>query len=297
MKNDTSEFDGYLTCKALVKLSDSESLLKLNKNLSEILQKNSHASYVDVWNNLQLSQEPFSIEAEDNKVYTICVGSNETLSIVIKGLELPINKKSMSFLIEVYKNIYRSLNKASTDRLTGLLNRQALDEYIDNVYASDAHQNRASNKTRIVAIADIDHFKAVNDNYGHIYGDEILLRLAQIAKQVFRFEDWLFRYGGEEFVFILNDIDQTHAHQALERFREKIEQTTFSVVGNVTISIGYVELDCSKPFLNILNCADQALYYSKDNGRNQINNFKKLLEKNLILDSSNKTVDDDIELF
>jgi len=117
---------------------------------------------------------------------------------------------------------------------------------------------------------DIDFFKKVNDNFGHLYGDEVLLHFSQLMENEFRYNDFIFRFGGEEFVVILNLLDMQAAHAVFERFREVIEQFSFPAVGQVTVSMGVVHIDSQSLPASLLDQADKALYFAKETGRNKV---------------------------
>ena len=145
------------------------------------------------------------------------------------------------------------------------------------------------------ALLDIDHFKKVNDRFGHIYGDEVLLLFSQIMNDTFRDDDLLFRYGGEEFAIALRNVNDQSSNIALERLRSNVEAFEFPQVGKVTVSIGYT---CVKPvqmISTLTDAADKALYFAKEHGRNQVCSYDQLLKKGRL------TVQDfskqDVELF
>ena len=129
---------------------------------------------------------------------------------------------------------------------------------------------------------DIDHFKSVNDNMGHLYGDEVLLLLAQQMTESFREHDLLFRYGGEEFAMVLMDISMEQAQQSLQRFRKKIAAYDFPNVDQVTISIGFTRFDKDLQLDELVSQANNALYYCKTTTRNAVHSYQELVEKKLI---------------
>jgi diguanylate cyclase (GGDEF)-like protein len=138
---------------------------------------------------------------------------------------------------------------------------------------------------------DIDHFKQVNDTYGHVIGDEVIVLVSQLLKSHFRFDDLLFRYGGEEFAILFMTDNAVQAWQVLDRARELVANTRFPQVSNVTMSIGFIQVGDDYQLSELVNKADKALYYSKENGRNQVTNYQQLnLEPQAITDC-------DIELF
>ena len=151
------------------------------------------------------------------------------------------------------------------DALTGLYNRRAFNEKIPQMLErSRNYQRRTINFTPTVFVMlDIDHFKAINDSKGHLLGDEVLLLLAQQMTDSFRENDLLYRYGGEEFAMVLMDITKDQASQSLERFREKIAAFDFPNVDQVTVSIGYTDFDKSLTLEELIEQADNALYYGK----------------------------------
>jgi diguanylate cyclase (GGDEF)-like protein len=129
-----------------------------------------------------------------------------------------------------------------------------------------------------LAVADIDHFKQVNDRYGHLYGDEILIHFARLMRRTFRAGDLLFRFGGEEFVAVFG-VDQEEAGEApLERFRRATMDYKFPKVEGVTASIGVTSVgDGSLPATTLIDRADQALYYAKSHGRNRVCAYEALV--------------------
>jgi diguanylate cyclase (GGDEF)-like protein len=127
-----------------------------------------------------------------------------------------------------------------------------------------------------LAVADIDHFKQVNDTYGHIIGDEVLLLVAQLMRQSFRLGDQLFRFGGEEFVTVLQPVTQDDAQMVLDRFRHNLKNYEFPIVGRVTISIGFTQIHPIDTPTELVGRADQALYFAKQNGRDRVVSYEFL---------------------
>lgn len=155
--------------------------------------------------------------------------------------------------------------KAYTDKLTGLLNRQKFEiDYNDFFTKGSSGHNLA------VILFDIDFFKKVNDLHGHQVGDEVLKKFALIAKETLRQNDFLYRWGGEEFVVLLFIEDISHATIVAEKIRNEIENTHFEVAGHITGSFGIaLQRDNDTPH-SLFDRADQNLYCSKNNGRNRI---------------------------
>ena len=219
-----------------------------------------------------------------------------------RGLLITINKNVIDehyihTLLSAYNHLVHLLRNKDTDSLTGLLNRQSFDSKLMKLHSNFGFENRADDEPCqfCFALIDIDFFKKVNDKYGHVYGDEVLLIFSNLMKKTFRDVDMLFRYGGEEFSVLLHDVSLKQADSILNRFRKNIESFNFPMDNKVTASIGYCEFNNQLPLTSIIERADKALYYSKDNGRNNVNGFESLLEQNKIQDIMiNKG---DIELF
>jgi diguanylate cyclase (GGDEF)-like protein len=202
-----------------------------------------------------------------------------------------------SFL-KVYQNHVNLINDAECDTLTGLFNRKTFEARINRVLAMqrEAHENpgarslerRAARPGEYhwLAVVDIDHFKSVNDRFGHLYGDEVLILLARLMMRGFRMEDRLFRFGGEEFVIVLSPCAATGAAAVLERFRSSIEHYEFPQVGRVTASIGYTRIRLEDMPSVAVGRADEALYYAKRNGRNRVCSFESLAASGDLLEAA-----------
>lgn len=160
--------------------------------------------------------------------------------------------------------------RACTDDLTGLLNRRQFIETGDKVLK----ESTTTCSSFVVAMIDIDYFKAVNDTYGHSAGDIVLIEFSQLAKNYFRSSDIFGRIGGEEFGIVLRQSSSSEATNIIEHFRMTIAQTPIKYQDKIiTISISCGICPSAFPgdtFLQLLNKADQALYKAKELGRNQV---------------------------
>ncbi len=214
-------------------------------------------------------------------------------------------------LLQIYRNYLRLLEESEIDTLTGLLNRRTFDRNLDQMLEQDeetevsddetardkpARRKGAQVEQNWIAVMDIDHFKKINDQFGHLYGDEVLILMANMMRNCFRHYDKLFRFGGEEFVIILKCTDKFGANQALTRFRKQVERHDFPQVGHVTVSIGFVEIRKGDLSSQVLGKADEALYYAKRHGRNQVCNYEDLVERGEIR-PHDPNPEGDIELF
>jgi len=214
--------------------------------------------------------------------------------------------EAMEGILIVYRNFQNLLDYSERDSLTGLLNRKTFDDNFSKVLRSTAQppdngadvtecaerRQHEPEKLHWLAVLDIDHFKRVNDQFGHLYGDEVLILIANLLRSSFRPSDRLFRFGGEEFVILLRSATQQDAHQIFDRFRENVEQYPFPQVGKVTVSVGFARIDAFEPAVAIMGRADQALYYAKSNGRNRTCYYDTLVQSgDLHAERSNDTAE------
>ncbi|MGK0169030.1 MAG: diguanylate cyclase (GGDEF)-like protein [Gammaproteobacteria bacterium] len=186
--------------------------------------------------------------------------------------EVRLLEKLMLHLIYPLRNalMYEAVVRASgKDALTGLGNRTTLEATLDREFAAANRHGEALS----VIMLDVDHFKAVNDQHGHLAGDKVLRRVAGMISAEIRDCDIAFRYGGEEFIIVLAKTDLTGAILLAERVRKQA-QTCETRVGDdrvqVTVSLGVTTLEQGDTQTSLIGRADIALYRSKSNGRNRV---------------------------
>jgi diguanylate cyclase (GGDEF)-like protein len=217
-------------------------------------------------------------------VVPLIYGSAALGSLVIAGRRPRLFSKSKIEMLGVLANqigvslenarMYQAMEAmATTDALTGLKNRRVFQERLSELLRrADRHGGPVT-----VLLCDIDHFKRINDTYGHLVGDQVLRRVAQVVQAQVRTIDVAARYGGEEFVVILDSTDQAGGRLLAERIRQEVQRLVLqSEKGafSCTLSLGVATFPddapgaASEPRL-IIECADQALYAAKRNGRNQ----------------------------
>lgn len=202
--------------------------------------------------------------------------------LVIEAVEhIERDQELATILLGFFHNYVLLLNDNQRDHLTGLLNRKSFDDKIMKMILSlSADNKRNLDKVRYcLAVMDIDHFKRVNDNHGHLMGDEVLLHFSQCMTETFREYDLLFRVGGEEFVVVLHNVDPERAAAVMERFRKVVATHYFPQVGQITTSIGMTFIGPADLPGSIIDRADRALYYIKENGRNQVASYEQLVEQ------------------
>lgn len=163
-------------------------------------------------------------------------------------------------LLKLYKN------KASTDSLTGLFNREAFMDILKKEIA----RSERSHSHLCLLMFDIDHFKKVNDNYGHLTGDRVLMRMGKVLPDQLRRGDVVARYGGEEFIAMVPDTDMGHAKKLAEKLRKRIEDLNFKDLPRITVSIGCACLRHGEPASSLIERSDNALYDAKRQGRNRV---------------------------
>jgi diguanylate cyclase (GGDEF)-like protein len=185
----------------------------------------------------------------------------------------------VSGVLRLYLNFQNLLDYGERDALTELLNRKTFDgaflkatieqQLIQDSVQGDRRDPAPAGSYWLVML-DIDHFKRVNDNFGHLIGDEVLLLLARLMRSCFRFHDQLYRFGGEEFVVLMRCNGEAQAAAVLERLRGTTEAHAFPQVGTITISIGFTEIKTGDTPSGAFERADKAVYYAKGHGRNQV---------------------------
>lgn len=243
-------------------------------------------------NSRNLVQMPEHRTGMTHIVYPLYDKKNDIYGVLLQLTADPgFNNQRITYgLLRIYSNYLALLDDSHRDRLTHLLNRETLDTEITKRIIARAHfdepgyaQRRDADKTRAwLALVDIDFFKRINDGWGHLYGDEVLILLARLLEKIFRQEDLIFRYGGEEFVVLFQAPDPATAKHACERARGTIANHSFPAVGSVTVSIGVTEICNQEGVSMVIDQADKALYYAKENGRNQVRFYSDLIRAGLI---------------
>lgn len=198
-------------------------------------------------------------------------------------------------MLSIYSNFSSLLIEAQTDELTGLMNRKTFEESIVKLYQSTDIDDTTDEQSNWIAIVDLDHFKSINDNFGHLYGDEVLIHVSRIMQQTFRHDDMLFRFGGEEFVILMKNRKREECEIVLEALRTNVQSIHLPNIDKITVSIGACEFEDDIFHITLMDRADQALYYSKQHGRNKITFFDQVVAEGLAVESQVNT--GDIDLF
>jgi diguanylate cyclase (GGDEF)-like protein/PAS domain S-box-containing protein len=155
---------------------------------------------------------------------------------------------------------------AVTDSLTETYNRFKFDDMLEKEVKRSMRYHRPFS----LLYFDIDHFKNINDKYGHSFGDDVLKKIAYLVKENIREADTLFRIGGEEFTILSVETNQKNVFMLAEKIRSLVERKSFNVEEQITISIGIVQYKIGDSSAEILNKVDKAMYAAKQNGRNRV---------------------------
>ena len=179
------------------------------------------------------------------------------------------NFRSIALTNALTKSLEKNKEMASRDYLTGLFNRRFGMDSLKQEW----HRSHRYNEPLTLAIMDIDHFKQVNDNHGHLVGDSLLIEFANRITQLLRSEDIFFRYGGEEFVVVFPHTNQEDAQQVAKRMRAIISDSEIKIANKsiaMTVSMGVSEFKKNDSVEYRLSQADEALYKAKNLGRNRV---------------------------
>jgi diguanylate cyclase (GGDEF)-like protein len=219
-------------------------------------------------------------------------GEHEVVGLLVVETATALSSRDADLVqgvLGIVRNHLALLDYGERDTLTGLLNRKTFESYFDKLrqqmtgppqntrLQNPASQSPAAPEPSWLALIDIDHFKSINDGYGHLFGDEVLLLVSRLMQRSIRGADQLFRFGGEEFIIVLDRASESGAGVVFERLRATIEEYEFPQVGRVTVSMGYTRIDPADVPALCVERADAALYYAKGHGRNNVRNCEILL--------------------
>jgi len=230
------------------------------------------------------------LRAEDNPLppYLILLTARDKKEDIVKGLQsgandyilkpfdneelrarLRVGERMIDLQDKLFQSIEQQKKLALTDPLTGIANRRAI---LDRLEMEMARAER-KNTSLWIAILDIDHFKRINDNFGHLVGDRVLQECVERISRSIRKYDCFGRYGGEEFLLVFPTADNGAEIQAMERIRKTIADESMTVEGipiSITVSLGAARWNRKDNIDDLILKADDALYQAKKNGRNRI---------------------------
>lgn len=205
-------------------------------------------------------------EAKDSEIVNIYDTKFENIE---SEERIPLIRRFVSFIEATtaeLEEVNKRLAKASiTDDLTGLYNRRAVDRRIRSAFES------GSSSAPSLIMLDIDDFKQVNDTYGHQEGDNVLVSLADVLRNAMKDIDSAYgRWGGEEFMILLNNLDVDEAEKLAEKIRSEFASISYEKAGCQTVSLGVVQAKEGESADSLCTRVDNALYMAKDNGKNQV---------------------------
>ncbi len=190
----------------------------------------------------------------------------QSTAIRFTGALIGVSFFAFISLREINKLHYHLKKQAVTDTLTGLYNRALLQDSLETAI----HQSLRAQTPISLIMIDIDHFKEINDRYGHDIGDTTLKAISNYLKKYFRESDMVFRIGGEEFLILLHNTNKTDCLAVSEKLREGIEQLSPTLDCRVTASIGISSFQPEMNWKDWMKLCDRNLYRAKSNGRNQV---------------------------
>jgi len=269
---------------------DKESVKEMVESLDGVLDKLSHRIIDMIEQSDSSTTEIQAIKKElksydegsitnfkiaHKKLYTIAVALEENTQLLSKDLK--VHSSEVALLSRKINQLEKELESAKQDSkedfLTKLYNKRALDEFME---IKEAEFKRYGRNFSVVMF-DLDHFKNVNDNFGHEAGDAVLTAFAKILKKECRTVDIVGRFGGEEFLAILSETDTAGGAIFAQKVRKHVQKSRFMYKGErikVTVSSGVSEREKHVSLKAALNSADEYLYQAKNNGRNQVG-YKK----------------------
>jgi len=222
--------------------------------------------------------------------FPVVGGSDVCGFLVIEGATALTQRESglVDGFLRILRNHLAILDYGELDTLTGLFNRKTLEGNFEKLRVqlspresvlglSVPPRSVRAREPAWLGLIDIDHFKSINDGFGHLFGDEVLLLVSQLMKRSFRGSDQLFRFGGEEFVVLLDHASEAGAQIVFERLRANVDAYQFPQVGHVTISLGYTQIQPQDVPTLCVERADAALYFAKTHGRNSVHRWEALV--------------------
>ncbi len=250
-------------------------LEKLSTQLIELIERseNSTSEIREVKRDLEAleSNKPTDFKTAHKRLYSIASTLEEKVEVLSKDLKVHNEKVTQmgKKIAALEADLAQATQASREDFLTKLFNKRAIEEYLSVKEAEYERHGRSF----CVAMLDLDHFKTVNDTYGHDAGDAVLLAFAKIIKEEARTSDIVGRYGGEEFLAILGDTELPGAKVFCEKVRNHVEQAHFMYQGqriSVSVSIGVAQRSDYPSMKALVNGADERLYDAKRKGRNRV---------------------------
>lgn len=261
------------------------------RDKNELELKDAFDNCFDMWCKNEICNNCISMRAYNEN--DVCIKIETTDDKIIMATAIPINQEGNKLVVELIKDVTNSMilddskmsksselvrllemasKAAVTDELTGIYNKR----YIQEKLPVELAISKINEEPLSLIMTDIDHFKRINDNYGHLAGDYILKEFCRILKANLREgKDWMARFGGEEFLICLTNTEYTQAMVIAERLRKSIEEAVFVYNGKrimLTASFGLCTNNIENDYEieSFVHCVDKNLYQAKDSGRNMV---------------------------
>lgn len=245
------------------------------------------------WNSNKICQNCVSMKAYNSENTSVKIEQKDDDTYIV--MAVPIWIENEKLIVEFTKNSSNSLtlqdlesnlslelnkklpdapNSMSIDLVTGANNRY----YLETKLPADIYKSAVNNSLISIIMVDLDNFKDINDTYGHLAGDEVLKTFTSLAKMCIREDDWIARFGGDEFIIVLNNTDALNAYKVADRIRNALENKRISYkdkVINVTASFGVYEIELDEvldDYRKAIEKADIELLKAKKSGKNIISN-------------------------
>lgn len=218
-----------------------------------------------VWSLRKISDLPFVVAVGYKLEYVLAPWRNKLFAYIISNIIIIII--TISLAKSYHKNsvnAFRMENLAMYDQLTGLLNRRSFE----NLAKPKIERAAYSNQNWSLVLIDVDHFKSINDTYGHDIGDKVLQQISDTIKTSFRSSDLVCRWGGEEFIVYLHETDIESASMLAKRLQQKIKENEFINGTQITVSQGVASFFSGETYEDVIKKADKMLYKAKNCGRN-----------------------------
>ncbi len=255
-----------------------ESFEKINSDLQELLEGTS-VTVMDAQHKVSSAEDNFIVSSlqlekiddlsDVKSVLNDVVAETKQLLEVSQGLKVKLNEANEEMTL-LRSELSKVREMASTDALTGLLNRRAFDNEMNELVLHSV------NSAHCLMIMDLDHFKKINDNFGHLVGDKVIRYTAGLLKKHVLEHHHAARYGGEEMAVIMPDTELKTAVNIAETIRESLGKSQLKQkdngesIGRVTISVGVTSMQKNDTVESFISRADNAMYSAKKNGRNKV---------------------------
>ncbi len=249
---------------SLFEVENKNEFFQTYPNMLDIFVK--HDNYINGSDKYEFLKK-YSLAGDENKIVSIAALDGDVKAFFIEiDMVDDLYILTLTDITDIQKEKLRAEHTASYDRLTSVYNRAKFEE----IFEIKFHSAKRYKRELSVAILDIDHFKNVNDTYGHLIGDKILKLLATTCLKSIRKTDIFARWGGEEFVLLMDETDLNSAKFVCENLRITIEKMTEKNLPQITVSIGITSINDKDTKSTLFERADKALYFAKQSGRNRV---------------------------